>query len=142
MNDQVPIEDQSVLDYNFDDVYDFQFPVEDQEYSFVVRAVDRRNSQKKQEPMLNIRLEITGDGSSAFDDLYHIIMLPKPGDDPKQKNKSLRRVQEFYRCIGVDSSAPVAVSSLVGLTGNFTTCVRPDQNGHERVQVKAFLIPS
>jgi hypothetical protein len=103
----------SFLDQNFDDVSE---PKSVKEGEYQVRVLDAavKTSQKGKGDYVNLRLEILDDPQAK--DINHVMMIPGPGDDAKQRNKRLFAIQSFLKACGFDPATTENVQEVIGAT--------------------------
>lgn len=109
----------SMLDMNFDEVYDMEVIPEGEECQVSIIAADvtgKKNAED--EKMLVVRFSVI-DHDTA-EDIYHYLSIPNAElkrTDAKKANKQMLRIREFYQAFDVDYSQPVELANLQGLIG-------------------------
>lgn len=133
----------SMLDLNFDDVYEMETFGEGQEISVrIASAVITPKKTNPNETQLVVKLEDPSDEKKEDIMLY----LPIPTEDermrePKKANKKMLRIQDFYDCFDIDKSRPVDFRTVVGNTGFVVIGVQPpDGQYSERNFVRSFVL--
>jgi len=128
----------SLLDVNFDDVYDFELIPDGTEVELRISTAEIALS-KSQNPMLHVKL--SDPTNPKVDDIHHYIILPiaDADMDPTVINKRKMRLRDFYVCFDVDTNHPVDVSrDLPGQTGICIVGVDPSDMGDRNI-VKSFV---
>ena len=103
----------SFLGQDFDNVFEPK-SVKEGEYQLKVLDAQVKTSQKTNGEYISAKLEIVGEPEAK--DINHVMMLPTPNDDIKQKNKRLAAIQNFLRSCGFDPSSVSNVNELIGAT--------------------------
>ncbi len=103
----------SFLGQDFDNVFEPK-SVKEGEYQLRILDAQVKQSQKTGGEYVSAKLEILGEPEAK--DINHVMMLPTPNDDLKQKNKRLSAIQNFLKSCGYDPSSVSNVQELIGAT--------------------------
>jgi hypothetical protein len=103
----------SFLGQNFDNVFEPK-SMKEGEYQLRVLDAQVKQSQKTGGEYLSVKLEVQGESTAK--DINHVMMLPAPADDVKQKNKRLANIQSFLKACGYDPASISNVNELIGST--------------------------
>jgi hypothetical protein len=103
----------SFLGQDFDNVFEPR-SVKEGEYQLKVLDCSIKESQKTGGHYVSAKLEIIGEPEAK--DINHVMMMPTPLDDIKQRNKRLSRIKEFLNACGYDPASIDNVQDLIGVT--------------------------
>ena len=132
----------SMLDINFDEVYDFELLPDGEEVELrIARAEVVGKKANEEEKMLHVVLE--DPGNPKVDDIHLYMPIPSAemrSSEPKRANKMLRRIQQFYETFDIDTSQPVVLSDIIGNTGYCIVGVEEAQGEFgERNYIRSFV---
>jgi hypothetical protein len=101
------------LGQNYDEVFEPK-SVKEGEYQLRVLDAQTKVSKNTGGEYISAKLEIVGEPEAK--DINHVIMLPTPNDDLKQKNKRLSAISNFLKACGLDPASTQNVNEVIGCT--------------------------
>ena len=108
------------------------------EYQLKVLACELKTSPKTGGDYISARLEIVGDAEAK--DINHVLMLPSPQEDFKQRNNRLANIQAFVESCGFNPAEDLQVSELVGATCWAILAEKDDPEYGMQNKVKRFVV--
>ena len=138
MTEHFDPEAESILDINFDDVYDFETLPADTEAQLRVLRAEIHTSQRSGNKMIHFVFDVPD--NPRIDDIHHYAGLPGEDDDAKMRNKKLQRVKEAYIALGV-TPGRVEMSDFVGQTCWAIVGEETDAQYGTRNTIKSFVLP-
>jgi len=127
----------SFLNQDFDNVFEPK-SMKEGEYQLRVLDANVKQSQKTGGDYIFAKLEIVGEPEAK--DINHVMMLPTPTDDIKQKNKRLSNIQNFLKACGYDPTSVENVQDIVGSTCWAILGEEADPEYGMQNRVKKFVI--
>lgn len=107
------------------------------EYKLSVISAECRTSQNGN-PYLNVRFSV--EGQPMAEDIYHMLMLPKEGEDERVANRKLLRFKEFYAAFNIKPvNGEVDLDKLGGKTGWGFVRVESDDEYGEKNRIARFM---
>lgn len=133
----------SLLDINFDDVYEPKTLEADQEAR--LRISSAVYGSKKSDPEAR-RLEITltNPTDSEFKDFTVYLSIPNAEADKKKANAQKKRIQDFYSCFGIVPPLSVnedgSIPDIVGKEGWVVVGLDDDPEYGKKNTARKFIV--
>lgn len=86
------------------------------EYELEIGFVEKGTSKKGKGDFLHLVLNILNSESENPSPIHHYLMIPDSNQDSKTNNDRKLGIKHFVEACGLDSSEPVDLSTLEGLT--------------------------
>ncbi len=103
----------SFLGQNFDEVFE-PISVKEGEYELKVLDAVTKTSTKTGGEYISAKMGIISEPKAK--DINHVMMLPTPNDDIKQKNKRLSAISNFLKACGLDPATTNNINEVIGST--------------------------
>jgi hypothetical protein len=127
----------TVLDINFDDVYEEEILPADTETQ--LRIIKAEVARGKSSGRLNLHVVLESVEHPTMADVHTYFSLPQEDDDAKSINRMKKRLQIFYEACGVDTTGPIDITSLAGQTVWVIVGVDSDPKYGDRNTIQRFI---
>lgn len=128
----------SILDLNFDDVYEFETIPDGEEVQ--LRIAKAEIYRKEGGTRNNLHVIFEDPSNERIQDLHIYMGLPNPDDDAKLANKMKLRIKAFYEATGADMSGPIDLQDLVGETLYVVVGEEDDPEYGRRNYIRSFSV--
>jgi len=129
----------SILDMNFDDVYDFETLPDSSEAQLRVTAAEVY--RKEGGTRSNLHITFDDPSNDRVQDIHLYMGLPIEDDEPKRVNKMKLRIKAFYEAVGADMSGPIELQDLIGETLTAIIGEEDDSEYGKRNFIRSFVVP-
>ena len=129
----------SILDMNFEDVYDFETLPDGEEVQ--LRVAKAEVYRKEGGTRANLHIIFEEPSNERIQDIHVYMGLPNPDDDAKLANKMKLRIKAFYEAVGADLSGPIDLQDLTGETLYAIVGEEDDPEYGRRNFIRSFQVP-
>ena len=126
----------SFLGQDFGSVFEPK-SVKEGEYQLRVLSCELKDSPKTGGSYIMARFEIIGENTAK--DLNHVMMLPTPQDDVKQRNNRLANIQAFVQACGFNPADDLQIDEFIGATCWAILSEKDDPEYGMQNKVKRFV---
>lgn len=129
----------SLLDMNFDDVYEPEHHEGDKEV--ILRIESAKLGAKKDDPSARrIEAVLIDPANDRIEEIYLYLPIPNAETEPRKANKQKARIQKFYTCFDIDYHHEIDIErDLPGKEGFCLIGLDDDPQYGKRNVVKDFI---
>jgi hypothetical protein len=131
----------SILDLNFDDVYEPELFDDGDEVDMTIKAVKVGPSKSQKNTVIAVTMWDPSDYKKS--PLVERLTVPSKADhdeDPVKYNNMMRRLRDFGECFSVEMSGVNPADDWPGSTGSVIVRLEEDETYGKRNSVKKFVI--
>lgn len=131
----------SILDMNFDDVYEPELFDDGQEVELTIKAAKMQQSKSGKNQVLHVTLYSPEEYRiSPFTEYLVIPTDADKAEDPAKYNNMKRRLQSFFGCFGLQASGVQPENDFPGATGVVIIGLSEDEQYGKQNRVRKYVV--
>lgn len=131
----------SILDLNFQDVYEPELIPDGTEITLTIRSAEQVRTKSGKNAMLNVVLyDASNPKTAPFTERLVVPSDTDKADDLAKWNNGMRRIQNFLKCFDLPSTGVDPAEAFPGATGTVIVREEEDETYGKKNSVRKFVV--